>query len=214
MGDINDVYAWMTSDAGTVNLAMTVSPRDDGMRTFGPSVVYAFHLSSRPGFAMPGVESKVICKFASDTSAECWLTDPANKVLDYVKGDLSATSGRASASGKFRVFAGRRSDPFFFNFGGFTNAVNGAKAACGGTCPGTASPDAAGCVQIVKAQGDGLRAAISNPPPAAVGFCPAGVADCFATLNVMAIVVQVDKTLLLSGMDKLVTVWGSTHAGS
>src|SRR6185503_20547531 len=88
MADINDVYAWNTTDAKSINLAMTVSPRDDGTRAFGPSVLYAFHVSSRPGFGMAGVESKVICKFASDTSGECWVVDEAGKVLDYVKGDM------------------------------------------------------------------------------------------------------------------------------
>ena len=50
MADIADVYAWITSDATKVNLALTVSPADDGMRHFGPAVVYAFHVNSRDGF--------------------------------------------------------------------------------------------------------------------------------------------------------------------
>jgi hypothetical protein len=223
MADINDVYAWMTTDAATVNLAMTVSPGDDGTRAFGPSVLYAFHVTSRPGFGMAGVESKVICKFASNTSGECWVVDPSGKVLDYVKGDLSGPVGRVSHSGQLRVFAGQRSDPFFFNLGGYASAVTAAETACGGgtkgSCPGLVPTDAAGCLQIGKATGDALRSLLTNPPATPVTIipgvftCPAA-SDCFAGLNVMAIVVQVDKTLLVSGMDKLVSVWGSTHAGS
>src|SRR5262245_3626886 len=216
MADINDVYAWMTTDSQTVNLGMTVSPRDNGMPAFAPGVVYACHLTSRPGFAMNGVESKIICKFASNTSGECWVVDPMGKVVDYVKGDLSGPNGRVSASGRFRVFAGQRSDPFFFNLGGFSTAVAGADAACGGSCPGGLPKDAAGCLLIggtpTAAQ---LRGAIAAPAMTGnPAMCPVGVNDCFVTLNVMAIVVQVDKTEVVSGMDKLVSVWASTHAGS
>ena len=49
MADINDVYTWNTADGTAVNLAMTVSPGDDGTRHFGPSVQYVFHISSHPG---------------------------------------------------------------------------------------------------------------------------------------------------------------------
>ena len=212
MADLNDVYAWNTTDATSVNLAMTVSPRDDGTRTFGPNVLYAFHVTSRPGFGMAGVESKVICKFANNTNGECWVVDPANKVIDYVKGDFSGATGRVSASDKLRVFAGQRSDPFFFNFGGFVRAVGAAETTCGGACPGTVPVDAAGCLQTDAATAGGLRTLIGTAPPADIAICKMGEIDCFATKNVMAIVIQVDKSELLSGMDKVVSVWASTHA--
>ena len=120
-----------------------------------------------------------------------------------------------SASGKFRVFAGQRSDPFFFNLGGFSSAVATAEGACGGACPGTLPKDAAGCLLIPGTTAAGLRTLVASPAAANnPAMCPAGVTDCFATLNVMAIVIQVDKTEVVNGMDKLVSVWGSTHAGS
>src|SRR5437762_1468794 len=81
---------------------------------------------------MPGMESKIICKFADDTHGECWLINPSNTVIDYVTGDLSGPNGRISASGKFRAFAGRRSDPFFFNLGGARAAITAAESVCGG----------------------------------------------------------------------------------
>ena len=223
MADLNDVYAWMTTDGAKVNLALTVSPLDDGTRSFGPSVLYAFHLTSRPAFGMAGQESKVICKFASNTDGECWVTNSAGKTVDYVKGDFSATAGKASAGGGFRVFAGRRSDPFFFNLGGFATARRNAELACAnstttpGACPGVLPKDAAGCPALDGATAGGLRALVANPPatnnPAGTP-CAAGQIDCFANVNVMAIVVQIDKTLFLNGNDKLVTVWASTHMGS
>ncbi|NVB79329.1 MAG: DUF4331 family protein [Kofleriaceae bacterium] len=218
MADLNDVYVWMTTDAGKVNLALTVSPFDNlSSRQFGPTVVYAFHLSSRPGFGMAGTESKIICKFASDTDGECFVVDPAGKTVDYVKGDFSTATGKAAPSGKFRVFAGKRSDPFFFNLGGFIAAVGRAVTACGGTCPPPAGTDAAKCVQIPAAVGAQLRADIGTKPATnnAATLCDdTADIDCFKSANVMAIVVEVDKTLVLDGDNKLVSVWASTHAGS
>lgn len=227
MADINDVYTWMTTDGAKVNLAMTFAPFDNLVpanmtRHLGPTVVYAFHITSRPGFAMAGTEKKVICKFTDDTHGECWLTDSANKTVDYVAGDLSGDNGRISASGKFRVFAGRRSDPFFFNLGGVKKAVADAETDCGGSCPPpvAAALDAAGCVKaLTGTQANILRADVGGPVTAdnaLTPFCDESVtgADCFAAANVFAIVVQVDKDELLSGTDKIVSVWASTHAGS
>ena len=208
MADINDVYTWMTSDGSKMNLAMTVSPGDDGSRHFGTSVQYVFHVTSIPSFGMAGTETKVICTFASDTSAQCWVGDK-----DYVKGDPSATAGITSTDGKVRVFAGHRSDPFFFNLQGFRDAVAFVDANAGGLpkdshfCPdlsvATAGNDA-----------DNLRIMLGTTGVArtpAQAPCPAGQLDCFAGLNVMAIVLQVDKTLLNSGANTITSVWASTH---
>jgi hypothetical protein len=224
LADINDVYAWMTTDAAKVNLAMTVSPFDNlaGGRHFGPSVVYALHITSRPGFGMPGMESKIICKFVDDTNGECWVTDPSGKTIDYVKGDLSLADGRLSASGKFRVFAGRRSDPFFFNSGGTKAAVTAAVTTCGGVCPpgqpNSATRDAAGCFKLADATtANNLRLAIKTKSSTDRTDTPCNDTtniDCFISANVLAIVVQIDKEELLLGTDKHLSVWGSTHAGS
>jgi hypothetical protein len=235
MADINDVYAWMTPDGAKINLGMTVSPFDDGMQSFGPSVQYAFHLTRYTAFpAMPadiaaGEESKVICTFASNTSGECWVVDPAGKLVDYVKGDFSAATGKLSASGKVRVFAGRRSDPFFFNFAGFLTAQKKIEYACGGmtmagTCPGAldAADDAAHCpIQLTVAQTGPIAQDLSEQqmgptatdPLSTTGGCPTNNKDCFADKNVMAIVVQVDKTYIATDEKKLLAVYGSTHAG-
>jgi hypothetical protein len=231
MADLNDVYAWMTTDAAKVNLALTVSPFDNlvpaaAARHFGPTVLYAFHITSRPGFGMPGME--IICKFVDDTHGECWVTDPTNKVIDYVTGDLSGPNGRVSDSGKFRVFAGKRSDPFFFNAGGTRKAVTAAVTTCatlsGGTAicppgsPGGTFQDAAGCFKAVNgATANVLREDIKDQltadDPETACDDTADI-DCFAEANVMAIVVQIDKDELVQGTDKQLSVWASTHAGS
>lgn len=230
MADLNDVFVWMTTDAAKVNLALTVSPFDNlvpaaAARHFGPTVLYAFHVTSRPGFGMPGMESKIVCKFADDTHGECWVIDPTNKVIDYVGGDLSGPNGRISDSKKFRVFAGKRSDPFFFNLGGTRKAVTTAEALCGGGSPGRCPPgspggtfqDAAGCFKADGNQAKLLRDDISTPLAADRADTPCDDSadpDCFIDANVMAIVVQIDKDELLLGTDKQLSVWASTHAGS
>lgn len=229
MADINDVYAWMTNSGANVSLAMTVSPFDNGMHEFGDAVQYVFHLTRYE--ALPqnaasiaaGEESKVICTFASATSGQCWVVDPSNKVVDYVTGDFTAAGGVASADGKLKVFAGQRSDPFFFNFGGFLRAHTDILAKCGnGDCPAVlaATPNAAddaGCPQFTATEVQPIVAKLTSPPPADIPLggglvCPANEADCFADRNVMAIVVDLDKTLVTSGTKELLGVWGSTHA--
>ena len=228
MADINDVYGWMTSNGANINLAMTVSPHDDGTQTFGPSVQYVFHLTryayaSIADFPLmaqqiaAGKESKVICTFASDTDGKCWVVDPTNKVLDYVEGDFSAATGKASAGGGLRVFAGRRSDPFFFNLSGYTRALNAVIPLCAnnGDCPGTLAKNDAGCPSLPPASVTPVRGLVGATPTNATeaGDCPVNEPDCFINDNVMAIVVQLDKTLVANDTEKLLSVWGSTHAG-
>jgi hypothetical protein len=226
MGDINDVFAWMTSDGAKINLAMTVSPFDNGSRDFGPSVQYVIHLKRHAAFPATatllaaGEEYRVICTFASNTSGQCWVVDPTNKPVGYVKGDFTNTAGKSSNDGKVKVFAGRRSDPFFFNFAGYVAARTMVEQACSGTttpgtCPGVLSPaalNAAGCPLLPAANVAPVRAQLSTEQTTMIGPCPANQKDCFANANVMAIVVQIDKTLVVDDTKKLLGVWGSTHA--
>ena len=197
MADITDVYSWMTGS--NLNLVMDVSPLDDGTRSFGPAVLYVFHLTSKPGLgvgAPGGTETRVVLRFASNTSVECWVTD-ATGTRDYVTGDPSNTAGVTSILGKIKVFAGRRSDPFFFNATGFAAAVAAINA-----FPTSPGPDPAGCPSVTPSNALGVRNLLATGP------------DAFAAANVMAIVVQVDKSLFTTGTNTTVAVWGSTHAGS
>ena len=198
MADITDVYAWMTGS--NLNLVMDVSPRDDGTRSFGPGVVYVFHLTSKQGLGVAttsGTETRVICKFASSISVECWVV-AGNTTKDYVTGDPSNTAGVTSILGKVKVFAGRRSDPLFFNQTGFTAAIT---AFLGQTIG--MPPDGAGCPKLMTpGQANAVRTALTTG------------SDDFAATNVMAIVVQVDKSLVNTTGNTTVAVWGSTHAGT
>jgi hypothetical protein len=204
MADITDVYAWNTADAMKVNLVMAVSPGDPGTRHFDNTVQYVFHVSSAASIADTNrTETKVICTFESDTDAQCWIGDK-----DYVHGDPSGASGMSSEDGKVKVWAGRRADPFFFNLNGFTDTVATVEGAAGGL-----TFDAAGCPTIDAGTGlllrntlqEGPRGANSHPP------CSGSSTNCFQDLDVMAIVLQVDKTLLNDGTNKVLAVWGSTH---
>jgi hypothetical protein len=195
MADITDVYAWMTGS--DLNLVMAVSPQDDGTSSFDPSVLYVFHLSSKPALDVgaPGIETRVVCKFASNTSVECWVTDTDGTTKDYVSGNPSVTAGVASILGKVKVFAGRRSDPFFFNATGFQNAM-------ATLAPIRSSgPDGADC-----------PAGISASQALTIRNQLAAGSDDFAAANVMAIVLQVDKSLVNAAGRAIIGIWGSTHA--
>lgn len=225
MADITDVYAWMDPSAQKVNLVMDVSPADptgtgSAARHFGPSILYVFHVTSTSAFGTAGTETKVICKFASDTSAECWVGDKG-----YVQGNPMNTDGIASSDGKIRLFAGRRSDPFFFNFNGFVDAVTAIKA-----IPTTVPKNAASCYAgtntatetTVETNATLVRTKLAEAAQGSAGHAPCvgsgsgagGNRDCFIGFDVQAIVLQVDKSLLNIGSNTVLGVWASTNSPS
>lgn len=216
MADLNDVYTWMTADGAKVNLALTVSPADDGAHHFGPSVQYVFHVEQHTSYGLAGTETKIVCTFVNDTTGQCWIVGSDGATVDYVSGDFSAVTGRASLSNKFRVFAGRRSDPFFFNLSGFITAKRSATEA-------TLTLNQQGCPvgltdnSLPATLRGQLEAMPTSTTPGVVGApvpgpCATTSKDCFATFNVMAIVIQLDKDLVIAPANKLVSVWASTHA--
>ena len=153
----------------------------------------------------------MICTFTADTSIQCWVA-AGTTAKEYVTGDPS-TTGITSADGKLKVFAGRRSDPFYFNLGGLKTAVATTESVLADI-----GVDAAGCpITLNGSAGQFATAAATlrtqlTTAQAAIGPCAASQIDCFANFNVKAIVVQLDKSVLLSGSDVLLSVWGSTHA--
>ena len=72
----------------------------------------------------------------------------------------------------------------------------------------------AGCPPLVPAQGSALRGLLDEQAQGNNTHAPCNGSDvdCFKRLDVMAIVVQVDKTLLNQGNQTIVGVWASTHA--
>ena len=192
--DITDVFAWMSADASMVNLVMDVFPFATGTPQFSNAVQYVFHTSSQASFgaAVAGTVN-VICTFDTAQNISCWAGD------EYVTGNASATTGLSSASGKLRVFAGLRNDPFFFHLDGFKNTVATVTAAKGGLtfdtngCPMLDMPTSTLLVTQLMTAPDG------GPPQ-----------DHFLGANLLAIVVQLDKSILTAG-GPLVSVWAATH---
>src|SRR6266446_6022206 len=119
----------------------------------------------------------------------CWVGMVGGIVaMDYVIGNASvAPTGITSADGKLKVFAGPRSDPFFFNLDGFKATVAIVEGLSGLTF------NDAGCPQLTAGQ--------SNAAAAQLGKAADGgtAADFFAPLNGLAIVISIDKALLATG---------------
>src|SRR5207249_1309349 len=116
-GDITDLYAF--NDATNVNLIMDVGANATTTSKFSNVIQYVFHVNGVTGLSdMSPFSSTVVCTFDTAQKISCWLQQGATTV-DYVTGDASATAGLKSEKGKFKVFAGARNDPFFFNIQGF-----------------------------------------------------------------------------------------------
>jgi len=194
--DITDYFAWMTPDATHVNLVMTVSPFATAESQWSDAVVYAMHVSSMEGYGGEETASQLICRFynADGTGVECWMGD------EYVAGDPSDPAGIWSESGMVRVYAGLRNDPFFFELNGFNNAVS--------TVIGAASSlefDDEGCPAVDEATSGVLVGQLQS------GADGAEASDTFAGANVLALVVQIDKSLV-NGGGQFLSTWASTHA--
>lgn len=193
--DINDVFAWMSADGMKVYLAMTVFPAADAMSRFSNTAKYVFHLTSAPAYGMPGMTTRIICTFDMMQRASCWAGDGI-----HISGDASAPGGIANTAGSFKVFAGLREDPFFFNLDGF-NAVRSAVIA--------AAPmltfNMAGCPALDMPTSNALVGQLSSNPMMGMP-----VQDFFAGLNTLAIVVSIDKSLVTAG-GPILGVWGSTN---
>ena len=108
-------------------------------------------------------------------------------------------AGLASPSGRLRVFAGLRNDPFFFNLTGFKAASERAATALK-----TATRDAAGCPSIDAPTRTEITGLLKT------GRGGATPRDDFARQNVLALVVEVDLSLVTRG-GPLVAVTASTH---
>jgi len=190
--DINDVFAW--TNGTKVYLVMTVNPAATTASKFSDKALYAFHTNSKAAYGMPATNENVICRFNTAQNIECWAG------TEYVTGNANVAAGISSGSGKLKVYAGLRKDPFFFNLDGFKEVVKTVTAAKGALtfntngCPALDAPTSTALVtQLKTAVGGG----------AAVDF--------FKTLNALAIVVEVDKTLVTKG-GPIMGVWASTNA--
>ena len=194
--DITDLYAWMSPDASKLNLVLDVYPNAGASASFSPAVVYAFSISSSQMYGGPQQSKKLLCKFVDATNVECWLLG------EYVAGNPNTAQGITSASGKVRVYAGRRDDPFFLNYAGFNDTVTTAVQAAGS---GGVMFDDKGCALLTPEQQTLLVGKLqhsgNDAPPT----------NTFAGQAVLALVLQVDKSLVDDG-GPILGVWASTHS--
>jgi hypothetical protein len=196
--DITDVYGWV--DGANIVLVLNVAPLADMNSKFSDKVQYVLHTASTDTFGTPGTAKDVICTFDSAQAIQCWVGED-----DYATGDASKTDGLASEGGKFKVFAGLRDDPFYFNLDGFKDVVATVNAV-----KDTLVYDPAGCPTIDAATSTLLVTKLKTDPKSNP---PGGAAkDFFAGANVLSIVLSIDKGLL-NGGGSLLSVWGSTNTG-
>ncbi len=194
--DITDLYAWMSPDASKLNLVLDVYPNAGASASFSPAVVYAFSISSSQSYGDPQQSKKLLCKFIDATNIECWLAG------EYVAGNPSAAQGITSTSGKLRVYAGRRDDPFFLNYVGFGNTVNAAVQAAGA---GMVQFDNQQCAELTQDQQTALVGLLTS------GNDGAKATNTFAGQAVLSLVLQVDKSLVDDG-GPILGVWASSHS--
>jgi hypothetical protein len=200
LGDIQSVYAWMTPDATSINLVMTVSPFDDGTLGFSPDFQYVFHIAPHKALDLtpepiPPSEDEepkpseidIICQFPRKNEIQCWVGS------FYVHGNPSTTSGLTKNNDtRVRIYAGRRSDPFFFNEAGFEAGLR-PYAPAGGPSQ---------CPAISPAASQAIQTQLGSPANN----------DRFADTNVLALVISVEKRMLnITSRAALLSVWGSTH---
>ena len=181
--DLADIFAWTTSDARQINLVLTIPAA-----AFSDAVQYAFRIESSEAYGEAGVSTDVICTFDASQAVQCWVGEE-----DYVAGDASAETGLVSDTGRIRVFAGERDDPFFFNNGGFNATLDIVR----GAAP-SLDFDGAGCPILDSDTSNALLTQLATG------------GDGFALGSVQALVLQIDRNLLTAGGD-IVAVWGSTH---
>jgi hypothetical protein len=124
---------------------------------------------------------------------------------DYASGNPSDPNAPlTSASGKLKVFAGTRADPFFFNLSGFVDTVTIVKGAAS-----SLTFDASGCPTVDAATSQALVSTLSEVASQAD---PSRTnPDDFANANVLALVVSIDKSVLTQG-GSIMSIWASTNA--
>jgi hypothetical protein len=193
--DINDVFSWM--NGSNIDLAMTVYPAAPTGAQFDDHVQYVLHTASQSAYgATTSTPVDIIATFDNSTpqNISLWVG-----TTEFVTGNAGLTSGLESADGKVKVFAGLRADPFFFNLDGFKATAADVAAATGLTF------NDAGCPLLPSATASALVGQLGTAPDGGAA------ANHFATFNTLAILVEVNKSLLTTG-GPIVSTWAGTYA--
>lgn len=186
--DIGDVYAWMSGDAGRLNLVMTIVGH-----TFSDRADYVFHIDSGAAFGKTSATSTVTCRLPQAGQTQCRIDD-----ADVADGDASNVEGLVGRKRGLRVMAGLRDDPLFNNVKGTRAAYQvAARALHAG-----ATSDTGGCPNFSE---DTAREVLRQWQHTDGG--PAR--DFLEGWTPASIVVTVDRKLVAKGGDML-AVWGAT----
>lgn len=200
--DINDLYTWMSSDGTKVYLIMTVFQQATTDSKFSDQAIYTFHTASRASFMSTQLTNvDISCTFDSTQRIICWVPQAGGAPL-LVSGDASTTTGISDSASRVKVFAGLRKDHFFFNLDGFKNmrtTVTNAITA------GTITLDSDKCPTGPASTLNTYAGLLSRN---SAGMNPA--TDYFLNLNTLAIVMEVDKSLLTTG-GPILSVWAATR---
>jgi hypothetical protein len=197
--DINDVYTWMDPNSGDMVIAATLYPVATPTTLFSDTAQYVLHTTSGAAYGATNVKYDIICTFAGTTAPQtisCW-----GGTNEFVTGNANASAGITSADGKMKVFAGPRSDPFHFNLAGFHAVVSDVEEQVEA---GAVAFNDAGCALLTAGQSTLLLGQLGTAPDGGVA------ADYFATLDALAIVVSIDKSLVTTG-GSIVSVWAGTY---
>lgn len=203
--DINDVYAFMNGD--NLVLGMTVSPFADADATFSDAVQFVWHVNTWNAFTDsiagidPALQTTVQCEFDEAQMIQCWIHRDGEN-LDYIMGDASSEEGIATASSQ--VFAGLRSDPFYFYLTGFNAARSAVISEV--TAGNVDLSNGTLCPELTGGQLDALGDALTASGPGAQGL------NDFLGANTLAIVLEVDKALFTDAENDVVSVHAATHA--
>lgn len=175
--DIGDLFAWMSPDKRQVNLVMTIVGR-----SFSDQLSYVFHIDSGKRFGETTQTVTIECRFSSEQAPNCKA------------GDIDRD--------RFKVFAGRRDDPFFNNVKGPRAGYNVAAAALAN---GT-SRDTAGCPLFSAETSQKIKHEwrSTNGGPGS---------NFLAGWQSSALVVSIDTEVVTRG-GKMLAVWGATADSS
>jgi hypothetical protein len=127
--DINDVYVFQGSNASKTVLAMTVSPAAGvlGPLSFGRTVRYTLNVDN-DGDARPDVTYRI--RFGTPSASGAQSITLRRNGWEIAEGRTGRTIDFGHGSSK--LFAGLRSDPFFFDLLGFrgTLGLGGSERLC------------------------------------------------------------------------------------
>lgn len=201
--DIADFYAWAT-DNGTVVAIVTfnagLAPGDDA--PWDSEVLYTIHIDNTAGFAEAWTDPldndndnesdiQIHVRFApSPDDDTAWAFEVLNApgssgpIVDWVEAETPITDGPVTA------WAGRRDDPFFFDFDGFVATLTNATD--------DADPIDIEFASVNALGGMGLELTGS-------------VNDTFAGSNTLAIVLEFDAGAALDGnAEDFLQLWATT----